>query len=171
MLAAEAFRVSEKMLFNPDCRISVASETIDVGLRKSPDAELADAEEIVQGISGTPTREQVLARERILASKMPKTMEAEIQVLSIDDLAIVALPGEIFVEIGLEIKNASPFKYTFVVELGNGWLGYIPTAKAFSEGIETSYETWLARSSKCVPGTGGQMQAVALKLLNHVYGK
>ena len=74
--------------------------------------------------------------------------------------------GEIFVEIGLEIKAASPFKHTFLVELGNGWLGYIPTAKAFNEGLETSYETWLARSSKCVPKTGAQMRDTALKLLS-----
>jgi hypothetical protein len=169
MLAAEAFRVSEKVPFTSDCRIAAATEIMDVALRRSSDEELSDAEQIVRGILGTPTREQVLAKERILVSKMPKTMKAEIQVLAINDLAIVALPGEIFVEIGLEIKEASPFKYTFVAELGNGWLGYIPTARAFNEGIKTSYETWLARSSKCVPKTGAQMRDTALRLLNNIH--
>lgn len=165
MLAAEAFRVSERMSFTSDCSIATAREIIDVALRQVSDEELAESEEIVRGTSDASAREQVLARERIHVSKMPDTMKAEIQVLAINDLAIVALPGEIFVEIGLEIKKASPFKYTFVVELGNGWVGYVPTARAFTEGTQTSYETWLARSSKCVPETGARMRDTALRLL------
>ena len=35
------------------------------------------------------------------------------------DIAIVCLPGEVFVELGLAIKQGSPFKTTLVIELSN----------------------------------------------------
>jgi hypothetical protein len=59
-----------------------------------------------------------------------------------------ALPGEIFVELGLAIKEASPFRCTIIAELANGAIGYIPTKKAFEQG---NYEPVSAR---CAPGIG-----------------
>lgn len=50
------------------------------------------------------------------------------------DVAIATIPGELFADYGLEIKAGSPFQYTFVAELTNGWVGYIPTLKAYEEG-------------------------------------
>ena len=41
-------------------------------------------------------------------------------------------------EFGLEIKERSPFEVTLISELTNGWCGYVPTEKAFTEG---GYET------------------------------
>ena len=76
-----------------------------------------------------------------------------------DDAAIVTLPAEVFVEIGLAIKARSPFKTTLVFELTNDCLGYIPTRKAFAEG---SYETV---NSRIEPGAGEQLVDAALSLL------
>ena len=53
------------------------------------------------------------------------------------ETAIVGLPGEIFVELGLAIKKRSPFKNTIVMTVCNDKTSYIPTRKAFREG---SYE-------------------------------
>ena len=47
-------------------------------------------------------------------------------------------PGELFVEWGLEMKKWSPFPYTFIAELANDSVGYIPTYEAFRRG---GYET------------------------------
>lgn len=64
-----------------------------------------------------------------------KTNEINITVVKLGEhIAIVTNPGEIFAEIGLTIKAQSPFAYTFVFELTNGYEGYIPTQKAFLEG-------------------------------------
>ncbi|MFW6288576.1 MAG: hypothetical protein ACOC2Q_02215, partial [Spirochaetota bacterium] len=52
--------------------------------------------------------------------------------------AIVAMPGELFVEIGMRIKEASPFALTAIVELANGSLCYLPTSEAYEKG---GYET------------------------------
>ena len=46
------------------------------------------------------------------------------QALRIGDLALVSAPGELFVELGLEIKRRSPFGQTMVLELANDSVGY-----------------------------------------------
>ncbi|HXI00046.1 MAG TPA: hypothetical protein VNI52_07235, partial [Sphingobacteriaceae bacterium] len=43
------------------------------------------------------------------------------------ETAIVGLPGEIFVELGLAIKKNSPFKNTTVLSLCNDKPSYVPT--------------------------------------------
>ncbi len=64
------------------------------------------------------------------------TMPVEINAICIgDDLAIVCLPGEVFVELGLAIKRASPYRHTMVIELSNSVeTYYVPTRAAFAGG-------------------------------------
>ena len=89
-----------------------------------------------------------------------KTMPIEVQVFRLSrDVAIVTLPGEVFVELGMAIKAASPFKTTLVIELANDAPGYLPTRKAFVEG---SYETV---NSRITTGGGEMMVAAATHLL------
>ena len=64
--------------------------------------------------------------------------------MRIGDLAITAIPCEVFAETGLEIKAKSPFKSTFTISLANGYNGYLPTPAQHQLG---GYETWRARSS------------------------
>jgi hypothetical protein len=52
----------------------------------------------------------------------------------INNLVIGSISGEVFAEIGMKIKAASPYKNTFVFSLTNGTWYYIPTAEAFNEG-------------------------------------
>lgn len=61
------------------------------------------------------------------------SLPVDLQVITLGrDFAIVALPGEMFVEYGLEIKQASPFKTTLVVELCNvGETIYVPTREGY----------------------------------------
>jgi len=62
-----------------------------------------------------------------------KTEEAEImmQCIKIGDALIFGLPGEVFVDIQLEIKNALPTKKNIFATLTNGSRGYIPTKDVF----------------------------------------
>lgn len=90
----------------------------------------------------------------------------EVQVFSIGkELAIVGLPGEVFVELGLAIKNASPFKTTMIIELTHSHIAYVPTLEAFSQG---SYETV---NSRLAPGGGEMMVESAITMLNRLYEK
>ncbi len=57
-----------------------------------------------------------------------------IRFLRIGDTVVWAAPVELFSEISIEIRKRSPFTHTFYSGYTNGWLGYLPTAQAFSEG-------------------------------------
>jgi len=89
------------------------------------------------------------------------TMPLGVQVITLGrDVAVVAFPGESFVEHGLAIKNASPFRTTLVVELANhGETIYVPTrAAAVGGGYETINTT-------VAPGAGELMVEESVKLL------
>ncbi len=72
-----------------------------------------------------------------------KTESVIIQAIRIGDQAIVSMPFEVLVEIGLEIKEKSPFPHTFTIELANGGYGYLPPPNQHKLG---GYETWLGTS-------------------------
>jgi hypothetical protein len=98
-----------------------------------------------------------------IAARQGKPLEAEIQVVALgDDIAWVSLPGEIFVELGLAIKKASPFRLTLIDELANGSIGYVPDRKAFTEG---NYEP---ESARCTPGSGERLVETATRLLAEI---
>jgi len=93
-----------------------------------------------------------------------KPWEVEVQVIALgSDVAFVSLPGEIFVELGLAIKAASPFKHTYIAELANGSIGYIPDRKAYAQG---NYEPLSAR---CAAGSGEQLVETAIRLLRELH--
>jgi neutral ceramidase len=94
------------------------------------------------------------------AARNGKPFDAEVQVITLgSDLAWVALPGEIFTELGLAIKLASPFRHTIIASLANDALGYIPHRKAFAEG---AYEVVSARIAE---GSGEKLAEKAIELL------
>ena len=62
------------------------------------------------------------------------TAPVETQVVRLGDAVFCSAPGELFVEWGLEMKKWSPFPYTFIAELANDSVGYIPTFEAFRRG-------------------------------------
>ncbi|MEW6356093.1 MAG: neutral/alkaline non-lysosomal ceramidase N-terminal domain-containing protein [Planctomycetota bacterium] len=61
--------------------------------------------------------------------------EVIVQAMHLGDAVFVALPGEVFLEIGLAIKKQAGVDHVFVVANANSCeIGYIPTAAAFPEG-------------------------------------
>jgi len=87
----------------------------------------------------------------------------EVQVVRFDaDTALVTLPHEVFTELGMAIKAASPFRRTFVVTLANDLDFYIPTRRAFEEG---NYEP---TTCPLEPGCGERLVTAAVKLLNEL---
>jgi len=67
-------------------------------------------------------------------------LEVPLQALRIGDLAMCAIPFETLVEIGLNLKQRSPFPRTMVIGIANGYNGYLPTPEQHQLG---GYETWL----------------------------
>ena len=78
---------------------------------------------------------------------------------------IVANPCETFVEIGLEIKEKSPLRPTFTIELANGYNGYLPTPEHHEL---AGYETWRARSSYLAADASPRIVETWLELLKAV---
>jgi hypothetical protein len=98
-------------------------------------------------------------------ARLPDRGETELQVMRIGDFALVALPGEIFVEFGLTIKAESPFDTVAVVGLANDHIGYVPTEEAFRQG---GYETWRTPTSWSAPGTGEAMTGAVISRLKEM---
>ena len=106
----------------------------------------------------------VYALECQRLAKLPAQMTAPVQVIRLGEAAIVALPGEVFVETGMNIKSKSDAKPTFLVSLANGYIGYICTDKGLTQ--EGGYETWAAMSSLSDVGTVPAMEALVASLLD-----
>ncbi len=146
--------------------LAVRSEIVRVPLQRYGPDKVAWARENIKkvGTSELSFLEQVEAY-KILAIEMRRseTIGLEVQVFRLSsDVAVVGLPGEVFVDLGLAVKRASPFATTLVIELCQDAPGYIPTKKAFAEG---SYETV---NSRVAPGGGEKMAEAAVRLLKEL---
>jgi len=57
------------------------------------------------------------------------TIDVELVGMRIGDFVLVSFPGELTVQIGLNVKRASPHDLTFVASCSNGYIYYCPTAE------------------------------------------
>lgn len=145
-VAAEVYKVIQSIQYKDWVDLEAKQKEITVGVRKPSGEELERAKKIMSEAEGPimKTREEIYARETVLINDFPTEKQLIIQALRIGDMAIAAIPAEVFVEIGLEIKKKSPFEPTFSISLANGYNGYLPTPEHHQLG---GYETWRARSS------------------------
>jgi neutral ceramidase len=88
--------------------------------------------------------------------------ETWLQVMLVGDVAVVGVPAEFFTGLGLEIKKRSPLEDTFVAELANDWIGYLPDREAHQLG---GYQTWMGLHSYAEPGTGERIVEEVTKML------
>jgi hypothetical protein len=88
---------------------------------------------------------------KTLAPQQGQERETWLQVLTVGDVAIVGVPAEFFTRFGLDIKNRSPFRNTYIAELANDWIGYLPDLDAHKLG---GYQVWTGLHSYAEPGTG-----------------
>jgi len=130
------------------------------------ETDIAWAQEAVGAspMGGGPGRDDLVKAHRDLALQElnRQHFDTEVQVMAVGNVAITALPGEIFVELGLSIKEHSPFEHNLLAELANGNLGYICTEAAYPQG---AYEP---TSSRVMPGSGEQLVRAALALQREI---
>jgi len=107
---------------------------------------------------------EALSPDRIIdADKAKKTLTTEIQVLRIGDVYLLGLPGEVLVEVGLQIKERAGLENLLVISLSNDAVGYVCHSEAYEEGgYEPGSGTNLAK------GAGEIMIKHALDLLSQV---
>ncbi len=144
-------------------RLAARSTKVTVPLQRYDDDRIAQAARDMErvGTGQLPFLKEVEAcRITDLQLRKSGTVALEIQAFRLSaDVAVVTLPGEIFVELGLAIRKASPFGTTLVIELANDSVNYIPTKEAFAEG---GYE---AVNSRVQPGAGEQLVEAAVRML------
>ena len=110
-----------------------------------------------------PLKKDLPPERKLSLGKDDKTQDTEIQVLRIGDIYIVGLPGEILVEIGLEIKAKAGIDNLFVVSLANDAVGYVCPRAAYKEG---GYEP--GSGTNLAPGAGEIITERALELIEQL---
>lgn len=149
--AADASWRAVRKIENYDSSPIIATRQREVTLnyRRPTEAEIAKALELLD--LTREEREAIHKRTTSVAThtvnyakpEAPRTEDVIVQAFRIGDQAIVSLPFEVLVEIGLELKEKSPAPCTFIIELANGSYGYLPPPNQVELG---GYETWLGTS-------------------------
>lgn len=149
--------------------------------RQVPEERLAEVERILSASPGPQYREDnpewvtwewfSAASTRSIEHchrRMP-ALQYEIQVVRINDAALVALPGEPFAEGQLAIKLGSPAPFTQVVHMTSHYVGYVPPRQAYERyGHEANREcTYWA---KLAPGSLERIVDAAVKMVKELFG-
>lgn len=148
-VADAAMRAWARLEWKSDVPLASAERDLALGVRKANAAELQRARDL---LAKTPKdqdgqysdRKVIYAREAVLLDAYPERVPVKLQAHRIGGLTVAAIPCEVFVEIGLDLKASKPLNEHFTISLANGYNGYLPTAKHHELG---GYETWRARSS------------------------
>lgn len=142
-----AWRATQDMEYASGLPVGIVERRVVLKNRKPSDEEVARSREILamdeEARKDLPRLADHYAARLLALAETPESVEVCLQALRIGDQAFVSLPFEVLVEIGLDLKERSPFPRTHIVELANGAFGYLPPPHQHELG---GYETWLGTS-------------------------
>ena len=170
-VGAEAVKVLLGLPTAPHAAIAVQQQVLEIPRRQPKAVHVDQAKELVkQTPSQIGSANWTFAKELVLLDakiKHEPIAEVEIQALQIGPTVIVTVPAEYFCAYGLQIKQGSPFPFTFIASLSNGCVGYVPTLEAF--GLNGGgYETRLTSYSNLEITAGNDMAATGINLTNQL---
>ena len=172
ILAGEVLRSWPRLAPVDAIPLRVKSTVVSLSLAELNNGDLEKARATVTRMKGDaspkPAFIEMVQAFKVLddEARNGKPHEVEVQVIALgNELAWVSLPGEIFTELGLAIKQDSPFPTTIIAELANGLLGYIPSRRAYAQG---NYEVVSAR---CAEGSGERLVDAAVKMLKELHAE
>ena len=168
ILGAAVFQAYKQLKPVPAGALRARSELVELALPDITPEQVEEARQILattKNDQGTNFMKLVRAYRALdVAARAGRPHRVEVQAISLgQELAWVALPGEVFVELGLALKKRSPFPHTFIAELANESLGYIPDRRSYAEG---NYEP---ESARCAAGSGEKLIDAAAALLTSLY--
>ncbi len=152
VVAAEVFRVHQTLEYQDWVSLDVINAELELGVRLPSPGEVERAQRIVDQTeyplkispgNRNQALKQYFALETTLLSQYPETLTRPLQVVRMGDLAILAIPNEVFAETGLELKQKSPFGSTFTISLAGG-RSYLPPPRHHPLG---GFETWRGEHS------------------------
>jgi len=187
LVAGEVIKTAEFIRGAETVSLAAASRTLELAPRSVPTvAEAQEAADLGQAAleqaekrgANPEVLRQLRKRNQLLSATLryakafekraiegPGKYEAEVQVLQVGDLIIVAVPCELFVEYALEMRariKQMLGKETIVVGFGNGYIGYVVTPRAMETG---GYEASVTRVD---PSAGRRMTETAMDLLGEL---
>lgn len=141
-MATHAAAAAESMKYGGSMPIRMAERELPLQYRKPTPRQLDFARSALAepDEKKLPLRAKQYAERAIKLQEGPATANLKLQAIRIGELGIAAIPCEVITEIGLTIKELSPLRPTFTIELANGHYGYLPTPRHYALG---GYETWL----------------------------
>ena len=162
--------------------IRVMERPIEMPIRETapPDEAQAEAETLSRRFldlqaAGAPQAEMLDARYRARRALIRaawarlcggrSSLATTLHGIRIDDVALVGFPGEPFAEIGVRVRDASPFRYTHMAGYTNGVTGYVPTREEFARG---GYEPEWATAF--TPDAARVLESEAVSLLRLLSG-
>ncbi len=162
-----------------------AGASADINPIYGPNNRFRDIEAIAQALNGeaikvfdqiktyTPSTLRFLG-ETFMAkgkkrseSRMPNVSlqpaedeEIRVSCMQMGHIILVGISGELMTEIGMDVKESSPFKHTVMVTHCNGSSGYLCTDQSYLEG---GYEPMVSRT---MPGTAAMIREIIQIMLN-----
>jgi aminoglycoside N3'-acetyltransferase len=139
LFAAQVMETLERIECVDDALLEAVQEKVDLPVREDWIELIEHQQERIQ----TEISKGWKLNSSILEIARSKVIHTEVQALRLNDMVMVSLPGEVFTEAGLALKQAHPQVGIAVVELANDNIGYIPTHQAFAEGgYEVACNLW-----------------------------
>jgi len=122
-------------------------------LKKTEELGYEIGNEVVQVFSGIKTAQPISSRIKLVHKDIecPRkyadvvkdfrntTLDIPTTAIKIDQFTFVTFPGELFHEIGKNVKTITHSDFPFIAGYCNGSVGYLPTQQSHSEG---GYEPW-----------------------------
>lgn len=183
ILAAEVLKTLEQIETTDRVKIKALSRSVKLPFKTLPSLENAEkqveeAERKMESLKkqgashgeirvATTTWEGANMTLRLVKEGLLKGEEvaSEVQALAVNDTIFIGVPGELFVEVGLEIKEKSGLEHVFIVGCANDSVGYILSSKAYEEAL---YETGATLFS---PVAGQKISEAALDAVKAIAKK
>jgi len=144
-VADSAIKALQTVKYVDHAPLGMIEKTLELNYRVPDEKRLAWARPIAAKIENDlpKNKEEVYAREALILHERQKT-SVKLQAIRIGDLSIATLPNEVYAITGLKLREWSPFRTHFNIELANGAEGYIPPMEQHELG---GYTTCPARTA------------------------
>ncbi len=134
---ATTLAVSNKPVDLSPGAVRAANRTVRFPLREPPSVD--EVKQMMAANEGDKRFEKLLAKAE--EGDIPRLVEYPMRAVAIgNDLCVLSLPYETFVEYQLYADRVSPFKHTIVLGYSEGGFGYVATGADYERNASIDYE-------------------------------